>query len=71
MQASLNQLQAQISAHTTHLDKLQQRVSDLEDEKAALMDEVKQNSEAQAQMALKIDDLENRSCRNNLRLVAA
>lgn len=69
VQASLNQLQAQISTHASRLGQLERRIGDLEGEKAALLEEVNLNAAAHTRLELKVDDLENRSRRNNLRLV--
>lgn len=44
VQGSLNQLQVQLSVHSSRLDELEQRVCHLEEEKAALVAEVKQNT---------------------------
>lgn len=68
IQTSLNRLQAEVQ-YSDRLSELEQRVSYLEDDNGALIAKIKTSAAACAKLTDKVDNLKNRSRRNNLRLV--
>lgn len=69
VQSSLLKLQADITAHDARILELEQRVSGLEDENSTLTTKLGAMSSTMTQVTEKLEDLENRSRRNNWRLV--
>lgn len=69
IQVSLQKLQADIHTHAGRLTELENRVSSLEDENNVLSTTVTNMSTDISRLGDKLEDLENRSRRNNLRMV--
>lgn len=65
----LNKIRTDVSALETKVAEAELRISELEDEHAFGHNKVQQMEQAMASMAEKLDDLENRARRNNLRIV--
>lgn len=63
-------MQADVASHTGRLNELEQRVSSLKDENNSLSMKFLSLESKMAQLGEKMEDLENRSQRNNLRLVS-
>lgn len=66
---SLQSLQEEITKHDNRIDEAEQRLSTVEDDVATTHTQVESLLAPNRRMAEKIDDLENRSRRNNLRII--
>lgn len=69
IQSSLLKLQADINVQAGRVSELEHRVSSLEDENAAMSSKLCSMVSNMSQITNKLEDLENRSRRNNLRMV--
>lgn len=69
VQAALFKLQSEVQSHAGRLSELEQRVSALEDDNATLGATVNTLAHDNTLIRDKLEDLENRSRRNNLRMV--
>lgn len=68
IQSSLLKIQTDINAHAGRLSELDHRVSCQEDEKASMSANINTLMSTMSQMKDKMEDLENRSLQNNLRM---
>lgn len=66
---SIQSLQDELAKHDTRLDEAEQRISTLEDDTATTHARLASLLTENRRMAEKLDDLENRSRRNNLRFI--
>lgn len=69
IQSTLLKIQSNFKAHEGILNDLEPRVSSLEDENLSLSSKVSSINRTVHQLEEKLEDLENRSQRNNLRMV--
>lgn len=69
LQASVQELRRDLTSHAKQIMKAEQRISDLEDEFSQTQAQVSKIESQRQKLMDKLEDLENRSRRNNLRII--